>query len=131
MKQRSTRAVTAVLAAAAFAAAPSASRSQTDPGTPQPTQQTYPDGDPAAVRSQADMSAKGLSDRQVTVRVREVIIENQSAASSFRNVKVKTHKGKVTLKGRVRTQADKDEAAAKAASVVGSDNVNNEITISQ
>ena len=86
-------------------------------------------GDTTATGVEA--SSKGLSDRQITVRVREAVVENQAGGSSFRGVKVSTKSGKVTLKGKVGTQAEKDEAGAKAAAIVGSDNVNNELTVRQ
>jgi osmotically-inducible protein OsmY len=56
-------------------------------------------------------------------------MKDKSLSTYAHNIKVITRDGKVTLKGPVRSEDEKNEIAAKAASIAGADNVTNEMTV--
>ena len=62
-------------------------------------------------------------------RIRKAVIADKSLSSYAHNVKIIATDGKVTLKGPVRSEAEKASIEQKAVDVVGAGNVTNEITI--
>ena len=69
------------------------------------------------------------SDRSITQNIRKSIIGDKSLSTYAHNVKIITRNGKVTLRGPVRSADEKTNVEAKAAAVVGQDNVTSMIDV--
>ena len=102
-----------------------------DPAPPQ----TQPDNtkvnkrDRARSAVTADQQKENTSDRDVTRKIRRAIVQDKSLSTYAHNVKVITRDGTVTLKGPVHSEEEKTAIAAKAAEIVGAQNVKNEISV--
>jgi osmotically-inducible protein OsmY len=69
------------------------------------------------------------ADRNTTKQIRSAIMKDDSLSTYGHNIKIITRDGKVTLKGPVRSEDDKNNIMAKAIAVAGADNVTNELTV--
>ena len=70
------------------------------------------------------------SDRDLTRRIRRALVKDKSLSTYAHNVKVVSQDGTVTLKGPVRSEAEKAAVEAKANEVVGSNGkVVNELSV--
>jgi osmotically-inducible protein OsmY len=69
------------------------------------------------------------ADRNTTKQIRSAIFKDKSLSTYAHNIKIITQDGKVTLKGPVRTEEEKAGIAAKAAAVVGAENVTNQLEV--
>jgi len=85
------------------------------------------DGSKGAVTAQ--QQAVNPADRNISKQIRSAIYKDKSLSTYAHNIKVITQDGKVTLKGPVRTEDEKAGIAAKAAAVVGADNVTNQLEV--
>lgn len=98
-------------------------------------QQARPDntkvnaGDRAASQPTADRQPNNKSDLALTRTIRRAIIADKSLSTYAHNVKIITQSGKVTLRGPVRTDAERATVQAKAADVAGAPNVTNEVSV--
>ena len=80
----------------------------------------------------ADQQNMNLSDRQLTKKIRQAVMADKSLSTYAHNVKVVSQNGTVTLKGPVRSDAEKATIEAKAAEIAGSpDKVKSEISVKQ
>lgn len=86
-------------------------------------------GDARSGATTADQQKANSPDSEITRKIRAAIIKDKSLSTYAHNVKVITQDGKVTLKGPVRTEKEKAEVEAKAATVAGSRNVTSEIEV--
>jgi osmotically-inducible protein OsmY len=77
----------------------------------------------------ADQQKMNASDRAITQKIRKSIHQDKSLSTYAHNIKIITQNGKVTLRGPVRTEEEKTSVAAKAAAVVGQENVTNQLEI--
>jgi hyperosmotically inducible protein len=77
----------------------------------------------------AEDQSNKASDVETTQKIRKAIIDDSTLSTYARNVKIITAKGKVTLKGPVRSDAEKAAIELKAREVAGEANVTNQITI--
>ena len=62
-------------------------------------------------------------------KIRQSFVHDKSLSTYAHNVKVIAQGGKVTLKGPVHSEEEKQALAAKAAEIAGSNNVNNELNV--
>ena len=62
-------------------------------------------------------------------RVRKSIVDDKSLSTYAHNVKIIAQDGKVTLKGPVRSESERQAIEQKATEVAGVGNVKNELTI--
>lgn len=85
------------------------------------------DANTGAVTS--DQQKMNPADRNITKQIRSAIFKDKSLSSYAHNIKIITQDGKVTLKGPVRTDDEKANVEAKAATVVGASNVTSEIQV--
>jgi osmotically-inducible protein OsmY len=74
-------------------------------------------------------AATATADRDATQKIRKAIMDNKGLSTYAHNVKINTLAGKVTLRGPVRSEDEKKAVADAAASVVGAENVTNELTV--
>ena len=79
----------------------------------------------------ADNQASSKDDRQITAKVRKVIVSDKDLSTYAHNVKVITVHGEVTLKGPVQTEDEKQKIASLASTVVSADKIVNDLTVKQ
>lgn len=80
----------------------------------------------------ADQQSEATQDRMMTKKIRQSIIADKSLSMYGHNIKIIVQNGSVTLKGPVKSDAEKQAIASKAAEVAGSpDKVTNQLTVSQ
>jgi osmotically-inducible protein OsmY len=71
------------------------------------------------------------ADRKITQQIRQAVVKDDSLSTSAQNVKIITQDGKVTLRGTVKSDSEKQKIAARAKQVPGVKNVENLITVKQ
>jgi len=80
----------------------------------------------------AQQQPENTSDRMLTKKVRQALIADKSLSTYAHNVKIIAENGKVTLKGPVHSEEEKQSIASKAAEVAGGpDKVTNDLTVKQ
>ena len=114
---------TAALVGALLAPAFSAG-AQTAPDNTKTNQQ-----DRAKGAATADQQKENASDREITQKIRQAVMDDKSLSTYAHNVKVIAQDGQVTLKGPVRSENEKKTVEAKAVEVAGAGHVSNQITI--
>ncbi len=72
---------------------------------------------------------KGRSDTEITRQIRRAIVADKDLSTYAHNVKIITKNGHVTLRGPVRSDAEKQTVEAKAVEVAGKEHVKSEIQI--
>jgi len=86
-------------------------------------------GDRAKGAATADQQKENASDREITQKIRQALMDDKSLSTYAHNVKVIAQDGQVTLKGPVRTENEKKTIEAKAIEVAGAGHVTNQISI--
>jgi hyperosmotically inducible protein len=80
----------------------------------------------------ADQQNMNQSDRQLTKKIRQAVMSDKSLSTYAHNVKIISQNGTVTLKGPVRSDAEKSSIEAKATEIAGgADKVKSEISVKQ
>ncbi len=77
----------------------------------------------------ADQQNMTKEDRELTQQIRKSIVEDKSLSTYAHNVKIISQNGTVTLRGPVRSDDEKAAIEAKAKSIAGVTEVNNELTV--
>jgi len=77
----------------------------------------------------ADQQKMNISDRTITQQIRKMIHHDRSRSPYGSNVKIFIQDGKVTLRGPVRSEEERGNLEAKAASVAGQENVTNQLEV--
>jgi hyperosmotically inducible protein len=77
----------------------------------------------------ADQAKNNVSDREVMRQIRRAVVSDKSLSTYGHNVKIISQHGKVTLKGPVNSDDEKQTVEQYARKVVGDDNVTNELTV--
>jgi hyperosmotically inducible periplasmic protein len=77
----------------------------------------------------ADQQKMNRSDRAITQKIRKAIHHDRSLSTNGRNIKIFIQDGKVTLRGPVRSEEEKCNLEAKAASAAGQENVTNQLKV--
>jgi osmotically-inducible protein OsmY len=77
----------------------------------------------------ADQQKNDAADRQTTQTIRRALMRDKGLSTYAHNVKVIARDGQVTLKGPVRSDAEKQTVEAKATEVVGAGHVVNELSV--
>ena len=77
----------------------------------------------------ADQQKENASDREITQKIRQALMDDKSLSTYAHNVKVIAQDGQVTLKGPVRSEAEKKTIETKAIEVAGAGHVTNQISI--
>jgi hyperosmotically inducible periplasmic protein len=98
----------------------------------QDNQQTLPDNtkknrDQASPT--ADQQKMNPADRAITQKIRKAIHQDESLSTYAHNIKIITQNGKVTLRGPVRSEDEKNHLQAKAVAVAGEENVTNQLEV--
>ena len=88
--------------------------------------------DRAANQPTADRQKNNATDLDLTKNIRRSIVEDKSLSSYAHNVKVISQNGTVTLKGPVKSEAEKSAIVSKAVSVAGgADKVVDQMSVKQ
>ena len=98
----------------------------------QNNQQTAPDNtkkNKDQTSPTADQQKINPTDRAITQKIRKAVHGDTSLSSYAHNIKIITQDGKVTLRGPVRSEDEKNNLQAKAVTVAGQDNVTNQLEI--
>jgi osmotically-inducible protein OsmY len=77
----------------------------------------------------ADDAKNNTSDVETMRQIRKAVVDDSSLSTYAHNVKIIARNGKVTLRGPVRSEAEKASVEAKAKAVAGDMNVTNQLTI--
>jgi hyperosmotically inducible protein len=77
----------------------------------------------------ADQQKMNPEERAITQKIRKAIHRDKSLSTYGCNIRIFTQDGKVTLRGPVRSEEEKSNLQAKAAIVVGEDNVTNQLEV--
>jgi len=77
----------------------------------------------------ADQQKENPADRAITQQIRKSLMGDKSLSAYAQNVKIITQNGQVTLKGPVRSEAEKQMIEKKATEVAGEDKVTSELDI--
>jgi hyperosmotically inducible protein len=77
----------------------------------------------------ADQGKNNSSDRELMRRIRRDVVKDKSLSTYGHNVKIIAEHGKVTLKGPVHSEEEKNTIARYAQQAAGSENVTNELTV--
>lgn len=77
----------------------------------------------------ADQAKNNSSDTQTMQKIRKAVMDDKSLSTYAHNVKIIAQNGKVTLKGPVRSEEEKQSIEQKATDVAGAGNVVDDITI--
>ena len=98
-----------------------------------PPSSTAPDNSARnkAQNNTVENQKENTSDREITRKIRRSITAEKSLSTYAHNVKIITQDGQVTLKGPVQDENEKQAIASKAAEVVGTEKVNNQLTVKQ
>lgn len=77
----------------------------------------------------AGQQSNSKDDIQITRRIRQDVVKDKSLSSNAHNVKIITENGKVTLKGPVRSEQEKEVIEHKAQLVAGVENVQDQLEV--
>jgi hyperosmotically inducible periplasmic protein len=77
----------------------------------------------------ADNQKMNPADREIVQKIRKSIHQDKSLSTYAHNVKIISQDGKVTLRGPVRSEDEKNNLQAKAVEVAGDGNVTNQLEI--
>jgi hyperosmotically inducible periplasmic protein len=90
---------------------------------------------PAAATAQeatsgAVQQSNHMSDLTVTRNIRRAVLKDKSLSTEAHNVTIVTRDGKVTLRGPVKSSAEKQSVEAAANSIAGPGNVDDQLSVS-
>lgn len=85
------------------------------------------DGDTLTSGDQSETEA----DRELTQKIRQSVMEDDSLSMTAHNVKIITVNGMVTLRGPVKNAQERQAIAAKAVEIAGAKNVNNQLEVAR
>jgi osmotically-inducible protein OsmY len=71
------------------------------------------------------------TDSEMTSKLRQVLMNDSSIGNAAQHLRVNTKNGVVTLRGKVDSSAEKDEAMTQAKQIAGDANVKDEITVAK
>jgi osmotically-inducible protein OsmY len=82
-----------------------------------------------ATQPTADNASNKLSDREMTKKIRQDVVADKSLSTYGHNVKIIASNGRVTLKGPVHTEEEKQAIEEHARKYAGDGNVDNQLTV--
>jgi hyperosmotically inducible protein len=77
----------------------------------------------------ADQAKDKLSDREVMRQIRRDVVKDKSLSTYGRNVKIISQHGRVTLRGPVHSEDEKNAIREHARRIAGEGNVTDELTV--
>jgi hyperosmotically inducible protein len=104
--------------------------SVTDKAQTQPDNTKVNQRDRSAAEATADQQKANAADMKMTQNIRRSIMADKSLSTYAHNVKIISQNGVVTLKGPVKSDAEKTAVVAKAVAVTGSaDRVTDQVSV--
>jgi osmotically-inducible protein OsmY len=79
----------------------------------------------------ADQAKNSKSDLKLEKQIRREIMKDKSLSTYGHNVKILARDGKVTLRGPVKSDAEKTAIEQKATEIAGAGNVTNELAVKE
>jgi osmotically-inducible protein OsmY len=101
----------------------------TPPQSPQ--QRTPRSSDPSSQTTPSGQTGSQASDSQMAAKVRQALMDDQTVGTTAHNVRVTSHNGMITLKGKVNSEQEKDAIVSKAKQVAGDSNIKDDITVAK
>jgi hyperosmotically inducible protein len=98
-------------------------------GSPASDNSKMNQGDQSKTVPTADQQKDNRTDLEITKQIRQSIVADKSLSTYAHNVKIITQDGRVTLKGPVRSEDEKQAVASKATAVAGADKVTDDLSI--
>jgi hyperosmotically inducible periplasmic protein len=77
----------------------------------------------------ADQQKMNPADRAITQKIRKAVHDDKNLSTYAHNIKIITQNGKVTLRGPVRSEEEKNNLQAIAVTVAREENVTNQLEI--
>jgi hyperosmotically inducible periplasmic protein len=77
----------------------------------------------------AEKQSNTKDDLALTQKIRQAVMKDGSLSINAKNIKIIAQDGKITLKGPVDTQQEKDAIAVKAEEIAGKDQVDNQLEV--
>ena len=77
----------------------------------------------------AEKQSNSKDDLALTQKVRQAVMKDGSLSMNAKNVKIIAQDGKITLKGPVDSQQEKDTIGAEAGEIAGKDKVDNQLEV--
>jgi osmotically-inducible protein OsmY len=116
-----------LVGAALFLLVPAWGQQQPAATQPDNTQMNQRDRQPS--EPTADQQKENTTDRDLAKQIRQSFVHDKSLSTYAHNVKVIAQGGKVTLKGPVHSEEEKNALGAKAAEIAGASNVDNQLDV--
>jgi hyperosmotically inducible periplasmic protein len=114
----------AFMGAALFSPAVMPAQQNTPSDNTRTNQQDRSAGEPTA-----DQGKNNQSDRDIMQKIRKSVVDDKSLSTYAHNVKIISQSGRVTLKGPVRSEEEKQSVERKAKDVAGDRNVDDQLTV--
>jgi hyperosmotically inducible periplasmic protein len=77
----------------------------------------------------ADRQSNTRTDVSITRDIRRAIVKDKALSTAAHNIKIITQQGQVTLKGPVRSDAEKQAIEAKATEIAGAGHVTSDVSV--
>jgi hyperosmotically inducible protein len=77
----------------------------------------------------AEKQSNSKDDLALTQKIRQAVMKDGSLSMNAKNSKIIAQDGKITLKGPVDSQQEKDTIGAAAGEIAGKDNVDNQLEV--
>ena len=77
----------------------------------------------------AEKQSNSKEDLALTQKIRQAVMKNGSLSMNAKNIKIIARGGKITLKGPVDSQQEKETIATKAGEIAGKDKVDNQLEV--
>ena len=77
----------------------------------------------------AEKQSNSKDDLALTQKIRQAVMKDGSLSMNAKNVKIIAQDGKITLKGPVDSQQEKDSIGTKAGEIAGKDKVDNQLEV--
>src|ERR1700758_4219652 len=77
----------------------------------------------------AEKQSNSKDDLALTQKVRQAVVKDGSLSMNAKNIKIITQDGKITLKGPVDSQQEKDTTGTEAGEIAGKDKVDNQLEV--
>ena len=77
----------------------------------------------------AEKQSNSKDDLALTQKLRQAVMKDGSLSMNAKNVKIITQDGKITLKGPVDSQQEKDKIGSEAGEIAGKDKVDNQLEV--
>ena len=122
--QRLFLAVGSLALGASLMAMPVPRNQDNQPTAPDNTKQNKDQTSPTA-----DQQKMNPADRAITQKIRKAVHDDTGLYTYAHNIKIIAQDGKVTLRGPVRSEDEKNNLQAKAVAVAGKENVTNQLEV--